>query len=295
MTFPWYASAAVGGNETVRRRAPSPCLGAALGLLLTVVSADRAMAADWFDDTFLRGSIAGKSIRWDGLQIGGHIGISSMNTDFGNSIGPQVAFVLRDTTLENEQHPSTWTTLPNSSANSKQAGAFIGYNVQWDELVVGFDVGYNRPSSLVSTASDSISRTVTLSDGTVDGVTINGQSSVKLVDYGTFRARAGYSFGQFLPYAVVGAAAGRFNYTRSSSVIVDQTPSGGVTTRFVLPPQSDGKDNAISAGVLVGLGIDVAILPNMFLRAEWEYIAFAPVGGNRSSLSTGRVGVGVRF
>ena len=44
-----------------------------------------------------------------------------------------------------------------------------------------------------------------------------------------------------------------------------------------------------------GLGMDVALLPNMFLRGEWEFVAFAAVGGIRSNINTGRVGVGVKF
>jgi opacity protein-like surface antigen len=59
--------------------------------------------------------------------------------------------------------------------------------------------------------------------------------------------------------------------------------------------QSDGKTGAFSAGVAVAGGVDAAILPNMFVRAEWEYIAFAPLSGVRSTLNTGRVGVGLKF
>jgi opacity protein-like surface antigen len=59
--------------------------------------------------------------------------------------------------------------------------------------------------------------------------------------------------------------------------------------------ESDSKNNAIAGGVLAGLGLDVAVLPNVFVRAEWEYIAFAPVGGIRTTLNTGRVGIGARF
>ena len=39
-------------------------------------------------------------------------------------------------------------------------------------------------------------------------VTIDAQTTLKLVDYATLRARGGYAIGQFLPYMVVGAALG---------------------------------------------------------------------------------------
>jgi opacity protein-like surface antigen len=128
-------------------------------------------------------------------------------------------------------------------------------------------------------------------------VTINAQSSVKLVDYATMRARAGYAFGQFLPYAVVGAAVGRFNYANTATVHdVGTPPAGSAILPFnTLDTESDSKNNAIVAGALVGLGLDVAVLPNVFVRAEWEYVAFAPVGGIRNNINTGRVGIGARF
>jgi hypothetical protein len=41
--------------------------------------------------------------------------------------------------------------------------------------------------------------------------------------------------------------------------------------------------------------LDVAIMPNVFMRGEWETIAFTNVGAIASSLNTVRAGVGVRF
>lgn len=263
--------------------------------LLAVLGSQPAMAGDWFGDA-LRGSVgASGPVRWDGVVFGAHMGLSNMNTDFGNSTQSQIAYTLRNTTLETEQSPSTWTTLPSNYTNGRQFGGFIGYNMQWQELVVGVDLNYVKLTTLESSASDSISRTVTLSDSTQDGVSINASSRVKAIDYATLRGRAGYAFGQFLPYAVVGAAVGRFNYSTTTSVIVDQTPSGGTTTRYTFPTVTEGRDGAFSAGPLVGVGLDVAVTPNIFLRAEWEYAAFAPIGGIRVGINTGRVGVGARF
>ena len=261
---------------------------------LMVWSAMPAAAADWPDNP-LRGSFSPAPVRWDGLNFGATMGLSSMTTNFGNSTSSQVAYTLRNTTLQNEQSPSTWTTFPESTTNSKQFGLFIGYNMQWQELVLGFDLAYIKPSGLNNTASDTMTRQVTLSDGTNDSVTIAAQGQTKLVDYATVRARAGYAYGQFMPYAVIGAAIGRFNYSISTTVTVDQTPQGQGTTRFAFPTTTDARDSAFSAGPLFGLGIDVAVMPNVFLRAEWEYAAFAPVHGIKSGINTGRVGVGVRF
>jgi hypothetical protein len=41
----------------------------------------------------------------------------------------------------------------------------------------------------------------------------DGVTQFKLVDYMPIRARAGYAIGTFLPYALLGGAIGRFNYS----------------------------------------------------------------------------------
>lgn len=247
---------------------------------------------------FLRGSYTPAYSRWDGVNFGVQFGLTSMNADFGSSASSLVAFALRNTEVENQFFPSNWTTLPPTTTNGRQYGAFLGYNVQWDQLVIGFDLAYNNVSSLQASASDTISRqVVTTPDNVNNAVTITAQSSIKLIDYATMRARAGYAFGQFLPYAVVGAAVGRFNYTNTATVHdVGTPPAGSPVLPFdTLDTESNSKNNAVVGGPLVGLGIDVAVIPNVFLRAEWEYIAFATVGGIRANMNTGRVGIGARF
>ncbi len=37
------------------------------------------------------------------------------------------------------------------------------------------------------------------------------------------------------------------------------------------------------------------LMPNMFLRAEFEYVAFSPVWDIKANIQTGRVGLGVKF
>ncbi len=158
---------------------------------------------------------------------------------------------------------------------------------------------YNRSSTLQSAASDSIARQVTTADGFVNQVAITARSSLTLLDYATARVRAGYAIGQFLPYAMIGGVVGRFNYTTTATTTVSGNNPNLAPPNNTYGPntdtQSSNKNNAISAGLMVGLGMDVALLPNVFLRGEWELAAFAPLGGIRTTINTGRVGVGVRF
>lgn len=278
----------------IRRRGARWCAGLTAFVALAALPQGRAQAADWLDDT-LRGSLTpSATVRWEGLNLGVHAGLTSMDTDFGGSTSQQVAYILRNSTLESEASPSSWAALPHNITNGKSYGAFLGYSYQWDQLVLGFDGAYNRLSAAEAQASDSMTRVVTTSDSVQHTVTISAASSMKIVDYATMRMRAGYAFGQFLPYAFVGGAVGRVNYTNTSTVR-DSQLDAGVTTVFGPVTQTDSKNNAIVGGFTAGLGMDVALLPNVFLRGEWEYVGFAQVNGIRSSINTGRVGIGMRF
>jgi opacity protein-like surface antigen len=253
-----------------------------------------AGAADW-----LRGSLGSADyMRWDGINFGAQLGMSNMNTDFGNSTSGLIAYILRNTEVEDQYSPSSWTTLPSTSTTGKQYGAFLGYNVQWDQIVAGLDVTYNRLSKLSSSATDTIARQVVTSpDNVNNSLTITSQASLKMIDYGTIRGRVGYAMGQFLPYAMIGVAVGRFDYANTATVHnVGTPPVGSPIAPFdVTDTQSSAKNNAFDAGLSFGVGADVAVTPNVFLRAEWEFIAFAPIGGMKANINTGRVGIGVKF
>ena len=268
---------------------------------LAARSVDGAWAADWPGAApVLRGTVSPGYVRWDGWQAGIQAGFGNLNADFGKSTSSMVAFILRNSTLESEGHPSSWTTLPKNTTTGPVFGGFVGYNWQWSELVVGWDLAYKRPASLNSSASDSLRRLFDTSDSVRHDVTIDAQTSFKLVDYATLRGRAGYAFGEFLPYAFLGAAVGRFNYQTNVSV------TDTMTNLAVSPPvpgdlgtfqqtASAGQKNVYVGGLATGLGIDWAITPGVFLRAEWEYALFGPVNGTRSNTNTGFVGLGARF
>jgi outer membrane immunogenic protein len=282
-----------------KRGATAPAVFAAAALILALPQ-ERAHAADWPED-ILRGTFtSGPAVRWDGINIGAGIGMSNLNTDFGSGSKSLVAYMLRTTTIEEQGRVSDWATMPATSTSSKQYSAFLGYNYQMQDLVIGAELTYVRPQKFETSAADSISRVFTTTDNYSNSVSVNASSSLKLIDYATMRARFGYAFGQFLPYVAIGGAVGRFNYATSATVTASGTdvslpflnrPPYGPTTLT----RSESKDGAITGGFVFGLGTDVALTPNIFLRAEWEMVAFSEVHGIRSSVNTARVSLGMRF
>src|SRR3954465_8306021 len=82
--------------------------------LAFVGAAQQARAAD-LGDAFLRGSSTvintDSGITWDGAYVGAHFGGAVSGTDFQGATRSRVAFLLRNTTIENENRVSSWTTL----------------------------------------------------------------------------------------------------------------------------------------------------------------------------------------
>ncbi len=267
------------------RRAAAACL--ALAAVLLTAAAGPARAADWLGDTPLRGTMVAAPAVWDGYYGGAAYGIGNSSVDFGDSAHDLISFMLRNTVLQNEQHPEDWTALGKGASQISSFGGFFGYNMRWDDLVLGGEVAYNYMSGGTTMASDSMTRRVSLSTGT-DVVTIDASSSIQLKDYITLRARVGYPTGQFLPYAFLGLAVGRFNYMTTVTLAVSGTDNYVNTA-------TSGKDDAFTAGLDVGLGVDVALTSNLFLRGEWEYMAYAPISGIRYTANTARAAIGVKF
>jgi len=106
--------------------------------------------------------------------------------------------------------------------------------------------------------------------------------------------------GRFLPFAQIGGAIARADLRRSVNVDltgVDADPANPPD----LPPvalsakATDGKKDAFIYGITAGLGVDVGITENVFLRVEYEYIHYFPVQSMTVDINTGRLGVAMKF
>jgi outer membrane immunogenic protein len=250
--------------------------------------------------------------RWAGFYAGGQVGYTSSSVTFSNAANSDLAFILRDTTIENDQHISEWPVLGSRNPASMSYGAFIGYNVQFQDVILGTEFNYNR-LNLAATSSDVLTRSFTDSTSLPAGhhylytVTASALASMHLTDTGTFRARAGWVLDNLLPYAFVGFAMGRTDISNSGTVAftaVDvpdvQTPPTPQLTplnplAFGPVTQGNQQSGQFVYGFSTGFGMDVAVTQNIFLRGEFEYIYFAPVQGTQISMESARIGGGVKF
>ena len=296
------AASAVSGASNSRHR--GLCAGfAALALILMAPAG--AVAADMPE--FLRGSYSPSYARWDGFYFGGQAGKTFVSADFGNADNSLVSYMLANTELQSIV--TNFTTLPKGSTGSQSYGGFIGYNYQWDDVVLGAELNYNHMSIRIG-AQDSIGpilvpgASVPVGSTVLYSVTVTSGASLAINDIMTARARAGWTYDRFMPYGFVGLAVGCADVSRfatlagtTKTTTTPGTPPVSVTGPLNLPrdPQSQSQGGLIAYGFTAGLGVEVALMQNLFVRAEWEFIEFPNVADFRVSANSARVGVGLKF
>jgi outer membrane immunogenic protein len=135
---------------------------------------------------------------------------------------------------------------------------------------------------------------------------VASSASVSISDILTTRARFGWTYDRFLPYGFVGAAIGHADVTRSASVTGTKSmqPPANIFGVFpppivgplILPrnPQSEAI-GLIAFGFTAGLGFDVGLTQNLFLRGEWEFVQFPNISDFRVAMNTVRAGIGLKF
>ncbi|MGC1359372.1 MAG: hypothetical protein WA851_26960 [Xanthobacteraceae bacterium] len=265
-----------------------------------------AMAADPAEFDFLRGSDTvgpGTYSRWSGFYFGGEVGYGWANTDFSGSTASIISYVLRETDLETNVAPSQWPILGRATTGAPNFGGFIGYNTQFEDLVFGVEANLQRAAFKLVSPNNPISRTTAAdSSGNAYSVTLTGAGEVDTMEFLTFKARAGYVVGNFMPYGFAGFATGLTNTSVSATVSGTEYTSGTIgkcTVAAACVPflftGSAVHNNDVLYGFAVGGGVDVALTPNVFARAELELDEFYLPSNLMLVATTARVGAAYRF
>ena len=267
-----------------------------------------AHAADMPD--FLRGSYGAPTPtrNWAGWYAGGQVGYSWENTDYGNSLVSVTNDLFRNTFLQ--EPASELNVLGRVNGQSPGFGAFVGRNYQFDDIVLGVEANYSYLSRLATSAKATegpfqvVEPGLVLPTGAIsssDGVTLNGAASAQIKDEMTFRGRAGWATGDFLPYVFGGLAIGRMDITRSASSSVDRTynftagPPATVSLPQFTLDETLTKSNAFAYGWTAGLGMEYMLWGNLFLRGEWEYIKFVAIQNTIVTENSVHAGIGYKF
>ena len=308
-------SGACGKTSAISDRPLRRGLRAGLAALTLILMAPAGAVAGDMPD-FLRGSYTPTYTRWEGFYVGGQAGQTWGTADFANATQSMLNYILSNTELQDKV--SGWTTLPKGSTGAASYGGFIGYNYQWNDVVMGVEANYNHTSLKIG-AADTIGPLLVPGANLPDGSTVYytvqvaSAASVAINDIITARLRGGWTFDNFMPYGFIGLAVGRADVSRSTTLAgstktttsppsIDpitgfQVPGVPVTLPLNLPrdPQSQSQGGVIAYGFTAGLGVEVGVTPNVFLRAEWEFVEFPNVSDFRVQINSARVGVGLKF
>jgi opacity protein-like surface antigen len=212
--------------------------------------------------------------------------------------------------------------LTKQDTQGSSFGGFVGYNWQWEDAVFGLEANYNYMDRVASSSASSLSLAITNPTGSTPppnhtytyNTTLTGQAALTIKDVTTFRGRAGWAAGDFMPYMFGGFAVGRMDVSRSVSSnvvlrddqVVTTTSLTGTVTTTNLPPvfspvpavstsTNEHKSNQFVPGWTAGLGLEWCMWGGLFLRGEWEYIRFATVKDTTVSLNSARLGIGYKF
>lgn len=304
--------------------------------VLGLCGVNTARAAD-LDYDYLRGAdydpVPAPVVDWSGVYVGGHGGFTSGGLSQRNAMQSTLAnyFSYRD--IENEFSVSKFLSLPGTRTRGASFGAFAGFNVQFDGIVLGIEADYTHTDQN-SWSTNGINRIMTTAAGNSESVNLSGTSNTRIEDYGTIRGRAGYAFGNLLPYVTAGAAIGRVtindtvsvqNYGYSATTYAanqalttgqpaavyqhgyasfnpnfplnNSTPAGqgAQTVPYAPTPLTANARTKTIGGVALGFGLEYAITPNILVRGEYQYVRFQDFNGHNAQLNTVRGGAAVKF
>jgi opacity protein-like surface antigen len=241
--------------------------------------------------------------KWSGFYYGGGVGVSSTKFEPGNGLQDLANFAYRNTLLGAEANMGNLVgNLPSKRDSGATFFGFAGYNWAFGDAILGIEADYTRANHEYL-VRDFIGRRFTTSDGTVNDFSLTTRQGAELLDYATARIRMGWAYGRIMPYGTIGAAVGRFNTTSTIDATwrfsrtnpVTGTIDNNVVASGYPLRVGDTKQNVYGFGLTAGLGVDMALTDNLFLRAEYQIIRFADVEGTTTTINTGRVAAGLKF
>jgi outer membrane immunogenic protein len=242
-------------------------------------AANVAQAADMPDLPFLRGSftdgLTSAKVNWQGFYVGGQVSYGSVTS----KVAPGANSGLQSTFIPPTGVGYNWQPLPSAHSNTTGFGGFVGYNSQWEDVVLGFEANYIHDG--IRSISDSVGVRYQ-PDLSFQSLT-HSNAVVKLSDFGSLRIRGGYVMGCFLPYLFAGTGLGSQTVDRSISAFPYP----------ILPGTSVASKTKLVYGYSVGAGVDVMLVGGLFVRAEYEYRRVT--SDIETNINTVRAGLGYKF
>ena len=174
-------------------------------------------------------------------------------------------------------------------------GFFVGYNFVAGNIVFGPELDYTAffgkfGASTICYFPDPSLR-MTLPGAPTQSLIVGADTTSRITDYGLVKARLGYSFDRFLPYAFVGIGGSRFKAQGYGSIEQYTTQSGALVRSS---SSQLGKDQ-ITTTYGAGAGVDYAVTDQILLRLQYDYVQLDNVLKQETKIQVGKIGAGIRF
>jgi opacity protein-like surface antigen len=268
-----------------------------------------AHAADMPDLPVLRGGFS-QPVRWGGWYVGGQGSYQSADMDFSNTVTALAAFIFRNSVLT--QPTADWKVLGPAHAQGSGFGGFVGRDWQFENVVLGVEANYTYLNGLSASSSNSIARDITNPDGTnppaghtyTYSTSVTGGAAMQVKDVTTFRGRAGWAAGDFMPYVFGGLAVGRLvpsRFVSTSVFLKDDFTVLGIPQEIVSGPLASVSQSISESrssyvpGWTAGIGLEYRVMGGLFVRAEYDYTSFTSVKDTFVQLNAVRGGIGYKF
>jgi opacity protein-like surface antigen len=251
------------------------------GLILAAAitgTVSAAQAADMPDLPILRGSVSeglsSAQTNWQGYYVGGQGDYGTITSKISSSANSDL-----QSTFVSPGPAYNWQSLAAAHSNSGGYGVFAGYNGQWDDVVMGVEANYIHGGFKSTTTA--VGQTFSNANALI--ATTSSSAVVSISDFGSLRARAGYAWGCFLPYAFIGGGVGYQTVDRYASA----WPSP------VQPATTFATKSKLVYGYSGGIGVDAMLVGGLFFRAEYEFQRVT--SDFESNINTVRAGLGYKF
>lgn len=216
-------------------------------------------------------------VNWEGFYIGGQVQYGSVTS----KPSPTINSDLQSTFVPSSGPGYNWLGLGTAQDNRIGYGGFVGYNSQWDDVVIGVEANYIHSGYNALTTSTGY---LPLNSLPVTSTALSS-AQIQSSDFGSARIRAGYAIGAFLPYLYAGAGFGNQTVVREISA-----NPGPVPTPTLRSYDSQSK---LVYGYSAGAGVDVMLAAGLFMRVEYEYQRIT--SAVETTAHSARAGLGYKF
>jgi outer membrane immunogenic protein len=277
---------------------------------LVVLATPAAAFAGDFDA--LRGTQVGYATyqRWSGFYGGVQFGEEFDGANFTNIGSAELTTITTFSSIFDGVPITSFPRLGALNTEKQSWSAFAGYNYQFEAAVLGVELNFTKTSfnaGINDVESHSYFKDINNVTYDVNYAVTTG-ASAKVNDYASIRGRAGWAYGNFLPYAFAGILVAQINATKFVNVTVcgEETPfdcNNPPPPSNPPPPARVGGTWTMAdtvtgkwyIGYTAGLGMDYALTQNIFLRGELGYVQYEAPFNIRLNSTSARIGAGLKF